>query len=791
MSAQKWTTFFKSFGIVIRKRGKTLKKYNYKSDMAALRRVGVNQPAIDDVFARCGKHSDELLFKKFSKLFKKDIPTIKVWLKVKSASEAFVKLFDVLDANTYDIAKSKISELFVVFEFYKKGVGQVYNGKIKSSQSINSFNVTDLLRRLNRSDNASYVKKGATDFGSEKIIRIEKLGDQITNKFIKLSKNKSTLHVSLSFDSKKEYSVAKSTLEKKFDTYLDTPESTKDFTKFIDFLKTGTSNNFILTGTSYLDSEFRITAMPANTRIVNLVNLNSYKARISSASKKMEVLTQVRLTCLDRSISKPIFLSILTYRDGIFGAVLLRLDDKRLTANQRDLLHARFKKDFGFSLNEFLIYDDLTEQAIYKHFLQTRTTKSLKVELRSKLALSIYSSLLTDNLLSSGNITEEISKVCVNNTCQRYFKPIWESRRYCQACGDVLINGKGVELRTIDESNVSDFIKKHYKNGSSLILSRQLLSRQIFVCELSSNDQAAEFIPVTKALSDNQIEVLKIRYPHAVIVTTNDDVSYLQSKGCLAVNLWEFVHSIKHDNANAIQKLIKKSNAESLNRIRNQALISLSRISDDKYYKERNAEVKNLGAELFEADISILFDYVLGNSLWLGAKHRGSSVPDGFTAFPMLQTSKGCFIWDGKFSEGRALVMGNYNKNKTYIDAAKKNQTIKDNGGLRGFLFISNNTFPVKFSKKYLPLTKKRRLKISFLRSPQLKMITEHYQVNEKLIMRNSKARDQFTNSLEYLFFSTSGGRKCEIIPDADIVAAIKNDVTYFKTLKAGKSLKV
>ena len=761
--------------------------------MAALRRAGVSQDIIDDVYTASLQYNDELLFRNLSRFFRRDIETLKVWIKANSPSKAFEKLFNIYNKNNLATAKQKLSELALIFEFYKKGEGQIFTGKCRSRLLPKNFTTTNLRRKLTYAGgNADYIEKGNANFGKERIIWLQKNTDgRKTDKFIKISRERNNLYVSLSFDSKKEYYIAKNELEKRFDVYLETPELEVDFKKLFNFLKTGVSNHFILSGSTFLDDEFRVSIVPSHNKISNVATLNAYKNKIIADSKRLEYLTRIRLSYLNKTITKPIFVSILTYREGIFGAILLRPDDKKLTTVQRRSLNADFQTDFGTPLNTFLEFKDLDEQTIYRYYLQTTPSKSLKIEARSEKALSIYRDLVADNLLDPDDTSEEIAKVCVNSACREYFKPSWDNKKYCPVCSEILINGKSIEIKKIEEKNIVLFLKKVFTEGDVSITSKKLLSKPIFVAQVIYKNEVSDFIPINKELSDNQIEVLKFRFPHAVIITTRDNKDTLISKGLRAISLWELVYSFKHDSARLIKRLTISSRANSLANMRVLCGTSVKRIVETEYYKERNREVKNLGAELFEAESSILLDYIFGNSLWLGAKYRGTSVPDGFTAFPMLESKKGCFIWDGKFSEGKTLVMGQFAKNRRYIDEAKSNKSIKENGGLKGFLFISNNIFPASFLKKYKPLTKNRKIKIAFIRAGQLQKIVEHYMSHEALILNNSKARNQFINSMMYLFFNTSKNRKCEIIADATIEQLTLENETIFNSLKAGRPLTV
>lgn len=785
MPLQQSTAFWKSLKIVTRKRGLVLKHYRPKSDMAALRRIGVSQEVLDDVYTKSLNYNDELLFRNIARFFRKDVATVKVWTKSSTESAAFQRLFNIYHNNDLETAKAKYLELALIFEFYKKGESQLFTGKCSKKLLVKNFSTVNLRRKLTLAGGkADYVQRGNAFFGKERIIWLQKNTDgRITDKFIKISRTGIKIEVSLSFDSKKEYYIAKSEIEKQFEVFLETPQLNANFAKFFTFLRKGTSHNFTLSGATFLDSEFRVSVVPSHNRIANVAELGIYKTNVGTDTRRLEYLTQIRVTCLNKAINRQIFISIMTYREGIFGAILLRADNKKLTSVQRQRLYNDFVADFEIPLNTFLDFKNLSDKEVYKHYLQTLPTKALKIEARSSQALSIYKELVTDNLLDPKSTLEEVSKTCVNSDCSEYFKPSWENKKYCSTCGEILINGKTIELNRIEEKNVALFIKNTFSEGTVSIASKQVLSRRVYVSQVNYKNESADFIPISKQLTENQTEILKFRYPHAVIVTTRDDVNDLTSKGLRAVSLWELAYSIKVENAKLLKRFVVKSRATSLASMRDLCRISVDRITNDSFYKNLNSEVKNLGAELFEADSSVLLDYVFGNCLWLGAKYRGSSLPDGFTAFPMLESNQGCFIWDGKFSEGRKLVMGKFSKNNVYIKDAKANKTIKANGGLKGFVFISNNTFPVSFVRKYLPLTRKKVLKVSFLRALQLHKIVEHYMHNERLILNNIRARRQFVDSMSHLFFSTAKGRKCEIFSDDIVDQLISKNQVFFDAL--------
>jgi len=173
----------------------------------------------------------------------------------------------------------------------------------------------------------------------------------------------------------------------------------------------------------------------------------------------------------------------------------------------------------------------------------------------------------------------------------------------------------------------------------------------------------------------------------------------------------------------------------------------------------------------------------------LGASSRGQAFPDGITAFPFLDTHKGCFIWDAKFSEGQKVVLGKKEKNENYIKYAKNNFNIKENGGLKGFVFIGNRNAPKNFLREYRKLIGKRRIKVSFIRPEHLLEIFKHYKTNENRINNNLKVKQIFIELMNKIFFSTVRGNKSFVLQNSYLKQSLENNRKKYKSIKEGKPL--
>ena len=790
--AKKWTIFWKGLDIKIVKRNRTLRTYRVKTDINALKRIGISREVAEEIFQRSQVYNDPLFFHHLSLFFRRDADTTVLWLGAVSKDAAFVKLFELIDPNDLNKTKRKLLEITLVLKYHKKGEGWHYESDLLGSH-LPAFDPKALVMSLNRMDkNAQYRYLGSAMLGPDHLFAIEKAGggNPSVYKFIKLSPSKRKIGLTLSMDSAKEYYKAKQAVERALGLYFDSPQSKRSLEKFESFLISGESNNFILSGATYFDDTFKISVNPIQKRPANVAVAATFRQKIRASSKKTESIASIRLSHTQKGLSKPVTINILSYRTaGIIGAIHFVPNDRNLSDSRRRKLKEDFDRDFGISLNEYVTYDDLDEIGIYRILLEGTPQRVDHVDLRSSSALSIYKGLLKDSILQPGSTVEEQARFCVNRNCEDRFRVVWE-RKFCANCGDPLVFGKRLYTQTVDEESIVNYLRAALTKGAVTKFRNMLIKRELFIAKIEDGENVAELIPLTTRLQDHQLEVLKFRYPDLVIITSLDNWEHYNSLGFRTLRLYELIHNIKRRGASLIWKSLEQANASRLAHTRLLARDAVGRITDNSFYGKKNQLSKYLGAEFFEADCSALLNYVFGNCLWLGAKYRGTSVPDGFTAFPLSGSRNGCFIWDAKYGEGRTLQMGNFGKNKTYIENAKKAKSIRDNGGLKGFVFISNKAFPKKFETKYRSLVRNSRVKLTFLSASQLYKITEHFRKYESLISNNEDAKAVFMDSMRAIFFIVNKSQNPRIIQDREVSDLLAVNQAAFRKFKAGRGLK-
>lgn len=787
-----WTKFWNDLQIYVKKPRPFVKNYDPQQDKRRLSKIGVQQDDIDRVFKTFQeKYQEPLLqFHKFTTFFRRDSDTAVRWTNSNTVSEAFKKLFNKLHFNNLDSARKSFQQLFLLHKLNDRGEGRSFEAKYTGRGSIKNLEgrlVSGILTKNHK--NASYQSLHKFNFDSTAILPLLKNSEgRNIYKFIRVKKANGKIVINISADSSKEINLIKHKLSNWFQSYIDTPEVTGDFTKLMDFIKSGESEHFSLIGISFFDNEHKVTIFPQFNQQKNIASYQLMKQKFNRAGPNvLDKFVNIRISNKEIKTKGQVFVEFYTrLTGGIIGAITLRLDDRRLNSYERKKIREDFEKDFTLPLGKLIKVNDIPEDEIYRTFLQNIAKKQIRVELRSEQSLNIYKTLLDSKLLSLKFESKDSACFCFNSNCRIRFQRKW-NQKTCKNCGGWMFNDKVIVVDEIEEKRVAEFIyKKCLEQGFSVEkFKRKLIRRDIYTIEVRNSDKSICLIPITRALNDYHLEILQYRFPNAVVITSKADTQTLESTSHVEVlELYKFIPKLLSNDSQSMKQLVQKVNRQRLSRVRSLADESITRINNIQFYKDKNSIAKNFGAEFFEADSSILLNYMFGNSIWLGANKRGSAFPDGITALPLANTKYGCFVWDTKFCETTKVALGKDSKNARYIKDGKKNRTIKDNGGLKGFTFISNIQPPKNFIPKYRKLAKSSgRIKISFIQSDHLTTIFNHFKDNESAINNNSKVKQVFYDSIKKLLFSSAGKKSSFVLDSAELNNILDKNVKEYKNL--------
>lgn len=793
ITKSQWTNLWKSLGIYVAKPKRTLKSYSISRDKSQLRSLGVTDEAIDKVLNKFnnGYQEPKLQFLRFSRFFKKDVETTVAWSKASTTSEAFLKLFNKLNnCASFENAQNKLKELYILHEYNWRGQGRYFELKYKGSGSINKLDSTYF---------ASYLSANHKDakYKGEKVFKIDEFtifpilkskNGKDLYKFIRLRRNNGNVELSVKVDSTKELNLIKNRVSTWFKSYIDIPEEENNLAQLIKFIKEGISTHFTLVGTTFFDNECLVSVYPKQGTSKNISEHAAYRTKFSRANiKSVEQLINIKLEHKDIKTRNQANIKLYTkFTDGLLGAIVISLDDKGLNGKERRIFTEDFENDFKVPLDKLIKYGDATERDYLKTFLVNTPQKQRKIKLRSDEAVRTYRELLINKVIEESFDLKADAGYCFNQDCRMRYKQFL-GRKTCSSCGGPLFKSKTIVIRSINEKRIADYIELKFKefNLNPLKLKRKLLGRDLFVIAVNKGRNTATFIPISKSLDINQLEILQYRYPDAILITSKDDATDLATMTNLKVfELHNIIEKLLDGKKSQFERIIRTNTLSKLARIANLAEQASERLADENFYKEKNLVAKNYGAELFEADCSIILENIFNNSIWLGARSRGKALPDGISAFPLHQIKLGCFILDTKFSESGRVALGTKKKNKKYILDGRKNSTIKKNGGVKGFIFISNAPAPTTFKTTFDKLTKEvKGVKISYLSAQHLLMIYEHFKEYEEQINNNSQIKGIFLEKMKLLLFVKPPKTYANIVSDTYVEKLLEEANTEYTPL--------
>jgi len=780
---QQWTAFWKALGIEIPKRNRFLARYDpRRSDFSPLVKMGVDRQIIETAYTHFSHYYDRLVFHKFCKFFRRDPDTVQRWTNASSRSEAFERLFNRFRRNDLASLRARFRELWLLSELNRKGEGRRYEIKYRRVGSLAQISGQRFTRVLNRHDSrAKYAFVDAFDYGGAKVVCIRKTGQgRPVYKFIKLLRVGGRIEVQVSADSKAEYKRIRSALIGYFNSYVDSPQSDASLDRFRAFMFAGQTEHFGLVEVSYFQDDYRITVAPKFRQPADITAFRPYRNRLSDTDAE-QVVGSFRISHKELAGRAPVTIDIRGSASDIIGALLFVLQDRRLNSSDRERILLDFRQDFGFNLGSFISYADLNDKEIYRRFLQVVGRREGEIDLRSERALDIYKALVKAEIIGGEWRTHDDPRYCVNRDCRLAYG-VQRKRNYCANCGERLLAGRTVVQPKVNEKKAAQYVASKLKeaNVDVELFQKKLLGRDLSIASVQIGEFSVELVPISGLLSPSQVELLRLRFPNAWVLTARDNEADYSSAAIECWSLHDVVYELEQGQAQKVEQQIQNVATRRLDRARRCVADASQHYTDAQYYRRKNSEKKNLGAELFEAYTHLLLAHMFRNSIWLGASRRGTAVPDGISAIPIVSAQPfGCFLWDSKYAEGN-VSLGTVAKNQTYITAARRNETIRDNGGLGGFVFVSNRAAPTSFRSKYKRLGGPRAPKVVFLRSGQLSRIYQHYQQQEDDFLHNEANRRRFIASMQNLFLDATGGNKIVAVADEQLDRLLgDNEATY------------
>jgi hypothetical protein len=497
---------------------------------------------------------------------------------------------------------------------------------------------------------------------------------------------------------------------------------------------------------------------PVNEALAFL-NPNVVEANDISNIKRFSILFE----------GQPVSIAVDKIKDDLnLGYCKLRIPERGLDFEFREKLIRKFSSDFKIPINKFFLFGEGTiDYKVIINFLLNQK----HVNLSDKPI--VYRRTL-DQLYNLGLLEKpkEIpERFCVNPLCDRRYHSTWK-RGLCICEKELIIFGSSFSIK-IDSGYVTNFIAD-YLNSKNLKFAkakRTFNKKKRDVIEIYSPRGNVTIIPVKSAkieptlldyLNDNEINSVLVPYPN----TAETQEIRARKHGVIPVS--ELVYAKLYDPGK--DPLLAEINSTIDN--------AIDRTVNNYEYAIARLEMKSgYNYHLFEKDMYSLIHFMSPIAQRLGDDLIGKRVSDGIVSIPLDEEKRFCITWDCKYTSATYNFREPYKKTVTYLQKLSELPIVKTFGGLRTFVFISNNPSEKRFRKfsKRLIENYEWRGKLVLLRSNQLINLSKHFKSIRYSISSSPELRSRYYGDLATLFYKP--GRKIHVIRD-DEIANITNE-TY------------
>jgi hypothetical protein len=488
---------------------------------------------------------------------------------------------------------------------------------------------------------------------------------------------------------------------------------------------------------------------PINSAVATL-NPNYIEANDMANIRKFNILFE----------KQPVTINVDKVKDQLnLGYYRLRVPERGLTYESKEKLIKKFDHEFKIPLNKYFLFGE--KEADYKTIINF-------ILIQKHVSLSdkplVYSQML-DKLYNIGLLDkpkEVNQRYCINQDCNRRYRTTWR-RGYCICEKELVISGTSFGIK-IKADYVANFII-HYLSSKNLKFAkanRVFNKRKRPVIEVFTEKGNITVIPVQSTkidtslldyLKDNEINSLIVPYP-----TTVETQEIKQRKHGL-VPVSELIYSELYTKEDLLTKEINETIDNSVDRVVNNYEYAISRYGKPGQYDFR----------AFEKDMYSILHYILPVAQRLGDDLIGKRVSDGIASLPLQKGNRFCITWDCKYTNGEYTFKEPYKKTVIYLEKLSKLPIVKTFGGLRTFIFISNNPSDKRFRKFSKRLIKNYNWhgKLILLRTDQLINLSKHFKTIRHNLNSSPEVRSKYYNNLAKLFYKP--GRKIHLIRDDEI----------------------
>ncbi len=522
---------------------------------------------------------------------------------------------------------------------------------------------------------------------------------------------------------------------------------------------------------------FKMTNLAGHPRLT--VRDGADKNSVANAIKMLEDSKQISVD--DISVIEslnllldgtPVNVKVVASKAGYYKLVI---PERNLTFAIRSDILSEFESASRLPINKFFTFEDVP----------VRSLEAINNILNSKMVClseepPIYKSVLED-LYELGLLQKpekESRRFCVNPKCNRAFVNTW-AKGTCAECGNKMrIRGVYFSIKA-NKPKIREFLLSSLKNEqfSAVTGVRSINHKRTPVIEIYTPRGSVLVIPdystkINPALLDqvqySDTSVVFAPYPF----TSETETIRRRGHGIVAISelAWDY---LSDSRTGRFSSEIDRCLDSFILRVMESGKNSLERIEAKKEYDFHK----------FEEDVFSLIHVILPTAQRLGDQFIGKKVPDGIASVPLTGKKRFCITWDCKYSDTEYNLVEKPSKTIHYLKKLPELSVVRNLGGLRSFVFVSNNMNGARFGRYVKKLLKKytwRGGKIILLSSGQLISLYKHHISIRHNLLASPEASNKYYLRIADLFCRPR--RRYYVISQEDI-SSIVNDSYQGKKL--------
>ena len=455
---------------------------------------------------------------------------------------------------------------------------------------------------------------------------------------------------------------------------------------------------------------------------------------------------------------RPIKVQLISTKSGYYRFLI---SERNLTFSLMREAVGDFEIGTKIPINKFFTFEGIPIE-IREAINDVLNSKIISLSEKPPIYKSVLEALYDVGLLQK--LEKENRRYCDNLKCTARFANTW-ARGTCGDCGHKMkISGEYFRINA-DKSRIREFILSELRRESFDAVEgvRYFDRKRTHVIEVYTERGSVLVVPnYSTKIDSNLLTYLKSNYS-AVVFVPYPSTSEAQT----VIDAGHGVVSVSELAANYLSSNSASPFKTEINRCFNSFVPKVQKIGEDAI--KRIESRSSYDFHKFEEDIFALLHVILPSAQRLGDRFIGKKVPDGIAAIPMTKSKRFCITWDCKYSDTQYELKEKPTKTIEYLKKIPELPVVKNLGGLKTFVYLSNSMNEESFKRHAKKVYKKYpwKGKVVLIASQQVTVLYKHFVSIRQDLLSSPEVHNKYYSNLARLF--RPKWKRIHIIVDEDV----------------------